>query len=237
MLSQKIAPTKNTDAVVAAYSSVRDRAARVPGMMLVHGTAGYGKTTSCEQLCAQYGGVSVRAQAFWSPSGMLDALCEALQVETTSRPYRTVRVISSHLKRNPQPVVIDEIDHLFSRPLLLEGLRDIHDLTGNPIVLVGMAGADRKVQRHPQLLRRITQSVELMPLDAADLRSIASVVCANTKIGDDLLKHILDNAKGSTGLAVVGLSQVDKHLSGEKVADLKLWKETGAALFLGSRVA
>jgi DNA transposition AAA+ family ATPase len=205
-------------------------------MMLVYGPAGYGKTTSCDHLLASYGGISVRSQAFWSASGMLEALCEALNIENTSRPYRTIRVISQHLNRNPQPVVIDEADHLFLKPQLLEGLRDIHDLTGNPIVLVGMAGIDRKIQRHQQLLRRITQFAELKPLDLEDLRSIAGVVCT-TPVADDLLTHILDKAKGSTGLAVVGLSQVDRFCQGEKTASLKGWNALSEPLFLGSRVA
>jgi DNA transposition AAA+ family ATPase len=230
-----IAPTKNIDKVASAYETVQSRSKRVPGMMLVHGTAGYGKTTACEHLLSTYGGVSIRSQAFWSPSGMLDALCNALGIETTGRPYRTINLINAHLTRNPQPVVIDEVDHLFPKPLLLEGLRDIHDATGNPIVLVGMSGADRRVMRHPQLLRRITQSVELSPLDMQDLKSIASKVCA-PGLADDLLTHVLEKSKGSTGLAVVGLSQIDLFCAGEKKVTLKMWQDTGKPLFLGSRV-
>jgi DNA transposition AAA+ family ATPase len=231
----KIAPTQNTDKVASAYESLQTRSTRVPGMMLIYGTAGWGKTTACEHLLATYGGISVRCQAFWSPSGMLDALCNALGIETSGRPYRTIERINAHLMRNPQPIVIDEVDHLFPKPLLLEGLRDIHDSTGNPIVMVGMAGADRRIQRHPQLLRRITQSVELAPLDLPDLRSIAETVCASP-LADDLLAHILERSKGSTGLAVVGLSQIDRFCKGEKMVTLKLWEATGKPLFLGSRV-
>jgi DNA transposition AAA+ family ATPase len=235
MIPLEIAPTKNTGRVARAYESLKERAERVPGMMLIHGVAGYGKTTSCEHLLKTYGGVSIRCQAFWSPSGMLDSICEALEIEPTTRPYKTIRAINTHLKRNPQPLIVDEVDHLFGKPLLLEGLRDIHDATRNPVVLVGMAGADRKVQKHPQLLRRITQSVELLQLDIEDLRSISEVVCS-PKVADDLLKYVLDQSKGSTGLAVVGLSQIDKFCSGEKVASLAIWKEQNKPLFLGSRV-
>jgi DNA transposition AAA+ family ATPase len=236
MIPPKIARTKNIGKVAGAYESLKTRAPRVPGMMLIHGVAGYGKTTSCDHLLKEHGGVSIRAQAFWSPSGMLDAICEALALDPMTRPYRTVRLISNHLKRNPQPLVIDEVDHLFPKPTLLEGLRDIHDLTENPVVLVGMSGADRKVQRHPQLQRRITQSVELSPLDLEDLRAISKVVCQG-EIKDDLLRFILDNCKGSTGLAVVGLSQVEQFCAGEKVVNLDAWKAVNKSLFLGARVS
>lgn len=237
MLPLAIAPTKNIDAVSRAYANLKGRASTVPGMMLIYGPAGYGKTTACEHLLATCGGVSIRAQVFWSPSGMLDAICESLSLEPTSRPYRTVRLISNHLKRNPQPLVIDEADHLLTKPLLLEGLRDIHDLTKNPVVLVGMEGIDRKIQRHPQLLRRLTQFAELGPLDLMDLKSVARSVCS-TPVDDDLLSHILSASKGSTGLAVVGLSQIDRFFQGEqKPVKLKDWKSRNEPLFLGSRVA
>jgi DNA transposition AAA+ family ATPase len=230
-----IAPTKNIDAVAKAYGSLQTRPQRVPGMMLIHGVAGYGKTTACEHLLDKYGGASIRCQAFWSASGMLNAICESLSLDSATRPYQTLELISIHLKRNPKPLVIDEIDHLFHKPILLEGLRDIHDKTGSPVVMVGMAGADRKFLRHPQLLRRITQFVELTPLDMADLKSIAKVVCSSP-LADDLLDHILDSSKGSTGLAVVGLSQIERFCPTMKQVNLKHWQEVGAPLFLGSRV-
>ena len=100
-----------------------------------------------------------------------------------------------------------------------------------------MEGIDRKIQRHPQLLRRLTQFAELGPLDLEDLKSVARSVCS-TPVDEDLLAHILSKSKGSTGLAVVGLSQVDRFFQGEqKPVKLKDWKSRNEPLFLGSRVA
>lgn len=51
------------------------------------------------------------------------------------------------LKNKPQMIIVDEIDYLLSDFKTIETLRDLHDETGIPIVLVGMSLAKRKLKK------------------------------------------------------------------------------------------
>ncbi len=232
----KTVRTRNIINVVAACDALIDRNKVVPGLGLVYSPPGFGKTTACDFLLERHpGGVAIRCYAIWSMSAMLNEICAGLRLEPHNRPSRTVQTIIDFLTTNPRPIVVDEIDHLFSSPKLLETLRDIHDKTCSPIIFVGMAGVDRKFLRHPQIHRRITQSIELAPLDFADLRLLADSIC-EVKLADDLLAHLLDRSRGVTGYAVVGLSQIERYCAGFDLVTLNDWEEQDKPLFLGSRV-
>jgi DNA transposition AAA+ family ATPase len=232
----KTVKTRNITNVVAACDALIDRNKVVPGLGLVYSPPGYGKTTACEFLLERHpGGVAVRCFAVWTLSAMLSEICAGLRLEPSTRPSKTVQTIIDFLTNNPRPIVVDEIDHLFAVPRLLETLRDIHDKTLSPIIFVGMAGVDRKFLRHPQIHRRITQSIELAPLDFQDLKLVADTIC-QVKLADDLLTHLLDRSRGVTGYAVVGLSQIERYCAGSKLVTLADWEEQDKPLFLGSRV-
>ena len=55
---------------------------------------------------------------------------------------------------------------------VVETLRDIHDRTDVPIVLVGMGTAERRLQRYKHLYDRISEIVKFEPFSKQDLHQI-----------------------------------------------------------------
>jgi hypothetical protein len=90
---------------------------------------------------------------------------------------------------------------------MLETLRDIHDLSEMPVVLVGMEGIERRLVHRQQLARRISQWVEFLPADLEDAGILAQTMCS-VKIADDLLQALHPEAKGSMRLMAVGLARI-----------------------------
>ena len=77
-MRNKLAPTKNVAALQAAYEALATRDLGVPGMGLVHGYTGAGKTTAISWLVNRAKGVYVRATSGWTPASMLAKVMSCL---------------------------------------------------------------------------------------------------------------------------------------------------------------
>ena len=235
-MRNKLAPTKNVAALQLAYVALATREPGIPGMGLVHGYTGAGKTTAVTWLVNRTEGVYVRATSSWTPAAMLGKVMQELGADPMHRRSAMLDYIADRLMEKQRPLFVDESDYLLRNAAMLDSLRDIHDVSGAPVILIGMAGIDRKLIHRPQLARRISHWVEFLPSDLDDARTLADTVC-EIQIDDELLARVHAEAKGSIGLMVVGLSRI------EALAKANSWKCVSAAhwgprkLFLGAQAA
>lgn len=225
-MEHKMAFVKNVVRLRDAYDTLVNRNTGVPGMGLIHGSTGYGKTTAIAWLVNQVNGLYVRAGANWTPSAMLGAIMRELgAAQLASGAAAMVDYIVQQLAQAGRPLFVDEADYLFSyNARMLETLRDIHDVSGQPVVMVGMEGIERKLVHRKQLARRISQWVEFLPADIEDARIVAQTICG-VQLSDDLLAHIHTETKGSVGLMVVGLAKIESlaKTNNWKKVDMEKW--------------
>lgn len=232
-MRNKLAPTKNVAALQLAFEALSTRDVGIPGMGLVHGYTGAGKTTAVTWLVNRTQGVYIRATSSWTPAAMLSKVMQELGAEPMHRRSAMLEFIATQLMSLQRPLFVDEADYLLRNAAMLDSLRDIHDLAGTPVILVGMRGIERKLIHRPQLARRISHWVEFLPSDLEDARTLADTVC-EAAIDDELLARVHSEAGGSIGLMSVGLSRV------EALAKANGWKTVTALhwgprkLFLGS---
>ena len=139
-----------------AVSAALEAGAGNPAMVMTYGEAGTGKTIAAKLLYVELGGYYLRAMEGMSQAAFLQDLC--FEVDG-SRPHGSAKNKQTLLKRltdYPAPIFIDEADRLHvSR---LEDLRDIHDITGAPIILVGEMGLPTKVSARTRINDRIPAS-------------------------------------------------------------------------------
>lgn len=225
-MKHQVANVKNVMRLGLAFSHLVDRGAGVPGIGLVHGFTGAGKSTAVTLLINRSGGVFLRASAVWTPNTMLASLTHELGGQPAGSNARMLSFCVETLGRdpNPRPIFVDEADYLLSNTKMIETLRDIHDLTGAPLILIGMDGIQRRITLRPQFARRITQWVEFKPLDLADARTLIDTVC-EVEIADDLAGKLHHAAGGSVGLMTVGLARIEAVAKGQRweSVDAKAW--------------
>lgn len=232
-MRSNLAITKSVASLSGAYEALQGRDAGVPGMALVHGYSGAGKTTAITWLCNRTKGVYVRALRMWTPNSMLAKVMGELKSARLNSNAAMVEFIASKLMEQDRPLFVDEADYLLSDGAMIETLRDIHDISGAPVVLVGMKGIELKFKSRPQLERRISHWVEFLPSDLEDARTLADTVC-EVKLDDELLERLYNETSGSVGLMVVGMSRI------EALAKANGWKAVGSnqwgdrKLFLGA---
>jgi DNA transposition AAA+ family ATPase len=232
-MRNRLAPTKNVAALQLAFEALASRDVGVPGMGLVYGYTGAGKTTAVTWLVNRTRGVYVRANSGWTPAAMLAKVMQELGAEPFHRRAAMVDFIATTLTDQQRPLFVDECDYLLRNVAMLDSLRDLHDLSGTPVVLVGMQGIERRLVHRPQLSRRISHWVEFHPSDMDDAKTLAQTVC-EVELDADLIARIHRESKGSIGLMSVGLSRVEAFA---KANGLKAMTETiwGARkLFLGA---
>ncbi len=203
-----IAPVKNIVALGEAADALVQRAAGVPGMGLVWGPTGYGKTTGAAWLRNKCDGIYVRALALWTPASMLDAIARELGGAFRGSCARTIDWICERLELRPRPVLVDEADYVLRTGRLVDTLRDLHDQTSSPVIMFGMPGIQRQLVRWPQVTGRILHAIEFSPCDVEDARVLARALC-EVEVEDGLLARLQREAKGSARLIVVGLARVE----------------------------
>ena len=207
-MRHKIAPVKNVRALGEAGRALSERPEGLPGMGIVWGPTGAGKTTGAAWFRNRVDGAYVRAYAVWTPAAMLGAIIHELGGVAARSCARTLDDIIDRLGNRPRPLIIDEADYLISSGRMLETLRDLHDATTAPVVLIGMDGIQRAIQGRRQLTGRITQWLHFRPADLDDAHVLRETL---SEVGPDdaLLARLHGAAKGSVRLITAALSRIE----------------------------
>jgi DNA transposition AAA+ family ATPase len=227
-MKQKLALVKNIVNLTGVWHSVAERPAGLPGLVLVYGTTGAGKTTAVTWLANRpnVDALFIRAQATWGDSkqSLLDALLLELEIDAVGRNAMRFRQVVEAMTEASRPLIVDEIDYLvppFGNFILLEMLRDLHDITGIPILLVGMQGIERQMPKRKQLARRISDWVEFQPLDLEDARVLADTI-TEVHVTDDLLAALYEATRGIVGHLAVGLARIEKYARANRLEAISL---------------
>jgi DNA transposition AAA+ family ATPase len=201
--------TKNHKRVLAMLAELRARGQGVPGLGLIYSDPGYGKTTSIARCAAMMQDVVViRAKAVMSARWLLEELVSELGEAPLRRVIDLYRQATDRLLGEKRIVMVDEIDHLTHDGRVIETLRDLHDITGTPVVFVGMAHAPKKLGRYPHLYNRISQTVKFAPLDEEDIAIAAGDLC-DLPIDKDALKLLAEHTGGRFREVMVALNKAE----------------------------
>jgi len=209
--------TSNVKVFVDVCRALETREAGVPGLGLVHGKRGLGKTRTALWYVAKNGGIYVRAKKAWTPHWML----EEVAVELGIAPRRTFRELFSEvaaaLVENPRLIVIDEVNLPELR--CLETLRDVHDITEAPMVFLGHEGVLMRLKRLAPLFDRFLYIAEFKDLGAQDLRLFCEQ-CLELPVGDEVLERVLKLTGGNFRKCVVVLKGAEVRARAKKAGEI-----------------
>ncbi|MNF74171.1 hypothetical protein D3C84_561980 [compost metagenome] len=117
---------------------------------------------------------------------------------------------------------------------LVETVRDIHDESGVPVILIGMNDIAKKLKRYPQFESRVMEWVEFKECTFADARQIADDMCEGFRVADDLLTELLTAAKNEIRRVVTGLYQIES-IAKSKDLNVMTKRDFGGVFFLGHK--
>ncbi len=138
---------------------------------LVYGRAGRGKTRTCQWYTAQNDAVYLRMATVWRTSELpfLQALCTECgwQGNPPGRKAVAFTAAVDMLVQRPRPVFLDEIEKLAG--WFLDVVRDLSDLSGAPIILVGEEELVSVMRRNRRVWSRTYQQLLFEPIEVRDI--------------------------------------------------------------------
>lgn len=160
--------TERVNAFREAMAVVADTEKGQPGFMVNWGPAGFGKSECAKQYAVNHeDSVYFRVYEDWTPTAMLGDICRKL---TGMQKYTVAvlkRIVIEELDNRPRVLLIDEADRLDIK--LIEHLRDIHDETGCPIVLIGEPSLYSRLKARARIWQRVTRVVDFGPVVVDDV--------------------------------------------------------------------
>lgn len=185
--------TKNVRAFVALAEKLKNTPSNVPKIGLVYGEPGLGKTNTILWWSLKQDAVLVTAANGMSRIWFLKTLVTELGEEPKRRAYELFDQAVTKLIEHPQILIVDEVDYLVDSTRAIETVRDLHDRTGIPVLLVGMGAADKKLKRYKHLYDRLLGIYKFVPFDLEDVKKIVTTLC-EVPVDDDVIEIIAKNA-------------------------------------------
>ena len=220
--------TNNVKRFITMMNNLQNRAEGVPGMGLVYGEPGLGKTQAIKWWAFKNDAILIRCNQMMSARWLLK---EILDYMSEIKPYSisdSFDEVIRNLILTPRILIVDEVDYLtMDKNKSIEILRDIHDKTNIPVVLVGMTNAHSRLQKFSHLYDRLSEIVKFERFSKADIKTIVKEL-SEIELTDCAIKYIYSNLnrfrqivkvinKAETIAKANGLSSIDEILIKEAI--------------------
>ena len=194
-MKEKFVHTKNVRRFTAAVERINHKLRGVERMALIFGAPGYGKTETALQYAANNGAVMIRTKKLMSGRWLLEEIVEELGASPMYKTKDLFGQAISLLSDRMRTIILDEVDYLAGDSRVIETLLDLHDIAHCPMVFIGMAEADKKLNRYPHLYDRFVEVIKFEKLDREDTQHMVGEL-ADVKIEPDAVDRIAVESEG-----------------------------------------
>jgi hypothetical protein len=221
-----IADIGNMDLTATALERLMSRTEGLPGIGVLHGPAGWGKSVAAARLANRYRGYYVQMRSCWTRKALLEKIIGDMGIKPARTLPAILDQIAQQLAGSRRPLLIDEFDYCAGSASLVELVRDIHEAAGNaPILCIGEEGLPQTLQRYERFHSRVLTWVPAAPVNLSDAQKLRPIYAPEIDIREDLLEHVVKAAHGSVRRVCVNLELIQEEalVQGWADADLKAW--------------
>jgi DNA transposition AAA+ family ATPase len=208
-VNASFARTKNILLLAELIQRSLDRQLHVPGIVVLSGPSGYGKSFASAAAAAKFRAYYCEAKFTWSRKAMLEALLKQVGVVPAVTVAQMSQQLCEQLTASRRPLILDEVDHVIERNLI-ELVREIYEGTGSTIVLVGEEMLPQKLQRWERVHGRVLDWAQAKPADMDDAKALAKFYCPQIEIKEDWLAAVVEATAGSLRRICVNLARVNE---------------------------
>lgn len=240
-MKHKTVEVKNVLRTQEMFENLQSRSMITPGIGLIHGPSGFGKTTTVtymfnELTLAGHQPLYVRCYATDTASSLLARIMNEMGADPMFPLRRMVDHIIRNMNEKGLALFVDEADHIVGQAKTMETIRDLYDSTEQPVVLIGMEEIARRISHRKQLFNRISEWVEFKAADIEDVYLFATeLLDERVSVGEDLLEFIRSKSAGEVRRILIALEKIERAAlaSDESFIDLASWGDR--PLFLSHR--
>lgn len=220
-MKKRFAETQNVGRYLVAVNRMLASPPGIDKCMLVYGEVGLGKTetnlwwknTQSPQ------SAFIRVKKAMGVRWLLEETVVELGLVPEKRTSDLFHQIVGELMGSNRALIFDEIDYVAEKRTLVETIRDIGDMAGTPVILVGMPWAPEKLKRFPALWRRISQVVPYHGLTADDVRLVLDQIC-EVPVDDSAVAAIAASAKTVSTASLYRWAQACEQISRARKAEV-----------------
>lgn len=179
----------------------------------VWGRAGRGKTRTVQTWAAANGAIYLATVSVWSEVDFLAAICRELGVrQIPHRKGKCFGLLIETLMRNPRLIIIDEIERFGQK--YLEIVRDIANVSGGVVVLVGEEELPHLMRQNRRVWSRTYRTLEFAPISASDIITYVHQ-CTGLGLTKEALEILHKSSRGDIRLVrrdTITLTHAYNHL-------------------------
>jgi len=226
------APLRNVALFQSLVQEVVNRPRHLPGMATFHGFSGYGKTKAATYAANKFRAYYIEVGESWTKRKFIQALATELGLDTRGTVADLVDKIIAQLVITDRPIIIDEFDHVVRRRYH-EVIREIHDKSDAPMLLIGEELLPQLLQASERFHNRMINWVPAQPSDGSDAAQLAQLFAPEIALADDLAAQVAETSAGQVRRIAVNIERIRQEaaINGWEMVDAATWG--GRELFAG----
>lgn len=190
----------------------QNRAFGLPGMLVFYGESGLGKSMACAYAATNLDAIHISVQELWTKKTLLQQILRELRIPARTTFAEMMMQVNEGLAVSRRTLLIDEADNAIKRNML-GIIRDMHDGSSVPVVLIGMELLPQKIKKTELVHNRVLHWQQAEYSDNQDARMLADLYAPGIDIDDDLINTIRERNSGVARRIATDLAYVSEQCS------------------------
>lgn len=229
----RVANIANLDLVAVAAEKLMSRVDSLPGIGVMYGEAGRGKTIACSALANQTRGYYVQMRSAWNRKALLEKILFEMGIKPAGTIPNLLDQVCEQIAASRRPLIIDEFDFCLRSDGLVELIRDIYEGSQGTLLLIGEETIPQKLKRWERFHSRVMAWIPALPASMDDARKLAPIYCPSVTIAEDLMVRVVDLAHGSVRRVCVNLTRIHEEAMLQAESEMTLAKWGDRDLYTG----
>lgn len=215
----------NLELARTAAERLVSRHAALPGIAVMYGPSGYGKTTAAMAVANENRSYFVQMRSAWSRGMLLKKILIEMSIKPTGTIPEMLDQVSEQLATSGRLLIIDEFDYCAKNDSMIELVRDIYEGSQATLLVLGEEQLPHKLKRWERFHSRVLSWIPAQPVSLADAASLVPIYSPGVAVADDLLAHLVGYSGGSVRRVSVNLNSIAElaALEGWSTVDLAAW--------------
>lgn len=207
-----IAAIATLDVVQATLEQLATRRQGVPGIGVLYGPSGWGKTFATNSLANESRAYYVQMLSAWRSKDLLSKILTEMGVgHKGGTVSKLLDLVTQQLSASRRTLIIDEFDHAAKSDTLIELTRDIYEGAQGSLLLVGEELLPRKLEAWERFHSRVSAWAPAQRVSHADAEKLAPIYCPDVELTLDVHDKLASLSKGSVRRVVTCLTAIHQH--------------------------
>lgn len=200
------APLSNITLAAGVLERAMNRSPNLPGIVVLYGLPGLGKTESALYCANKFNGIAVELRSFFTAKNVMAAIVKEAGLVPGRTIVEMMDQLVEELRLSRRPLIIDEVDHI-AEGKALQILRDIHDASQCALMLIGEDRLPEKLRRTERFRRRVLVWQQASTATERDAQQLARFYSSGVEIAEDLLKALYKASRANVARICVNIDE------------------------------